>query len=118
MAEFAERDGESLFASSHQWIDVVTYRGFYDVPRVILAKTVGSGFWILESAFDDETDDFADCYRIYNAGEDEAGARACFERHLQGMVGALVGEIPVARLLFDDTQRAAFKIAEEPGNAP
>ncbi len=32
--------GQGVFGSAHQWIDVVTYRGFHDVPRVILAKAV------------------------------------------------------------------------------
>lgn len=111
MTDFMKPMGPSRFDVTDQWVEIVTYRGFYDVPRVIMAKSKESTFWIFESVFDDGLDDYQCFYRIYFAGEDEVAAIGRFERHLQGAVSAPVGDVAIADVEFDVTTRAAFKIS-------
>lgn len=77
---------------------------------MILTKSTESTFWILESVFDDALDDYQCFYRIYFSGEDEVEGIACFERNLQGAIGARVGDVSIAEVEFDVTTRSAFKI--------
>jgi hypothetical protein len=42
----------------------ITYRGFYDVPRMILASCDGQ-MHLFDSRFDDELDDYIDYYEVW-----------------------------------------------------
>jgi hypothetical protein len=94
----------------NQLLEIVKYRDFYDIPRVILAKSDGPMFWILGSDFDDGADDYKDSYLIFFAGQSIEQADETFQRHCKGVVGQSMGELPVSQLEFDHTRRASFFI--------
>lgn len=83
------------------------YCEFYDVPREILFEFEGVTF-LLESAFDQEADDYSPQYVIYllEGSLDRSGSWAGF-----AAAGEYVGEFPVTMLEFDPTSRSEFDIS-------
>jgi hypothetical protein len=80
------------------------YRGFWDVPRMIVLRHSGR-LLLLDSPFSDEFDGYESTYQVYvlpDAVEACLGGswvdlQAAAERHL--------GEIPVTEIRFDATRR-------------
>jgi len=88
------------------WIPI-RYRDFHDVPRAIVAEHDGSTIF-LDCPFDDLADEYPDVYRVYRL--DPARATGLGERSWVDLAndGRLIGEIPVDRVRFDATKRAAI----------
>ncbi|WP_312320644.1 hypothetical protein [Stenotrophomonas sp.] len=89
---------------------VVDYRGFYDVPRHILARDEAGSYWVFASFFDDDIDEYQDHFSLYFAGGDLAEAKAAFVRHCEVEPGQSLCSVPILRCTFDETSRAAFTI--------
>ena len=90
---------------------IVEYRDFYDIPRRILAKDQGGAFWILDSIFDDEVDDYQDHFTLFFASQELVQAQRLFSEHCEGRFGLPSFDLPVSRLLFDPTKRASFALS-------
>lgn len=115
----AQRDGWSApddgnaIVPHGQWLSIVTYRGFYDVPRLILATDYESRFWLLDNAFDDDLDDFVPDYIVHFVGRDLRTAHDALERRGRGESAGLaapIGRHPVAHVDFDPTLRNRLKL--------
>jgi hypothetical protein len=94
-----------MMVPTDTWLEIISYRDFYDVPRLILASDQGSNFWVLDSCFDDTIDEYPDSYRVYFLGCDAQQAKTTFEAHAKGDKEELSGLVPLAQLQFDATKR-------------
>jgi hypothetical protein len=103
---------------TEKWVQIVLYRDFFDVPRLVLGRSDDGEFWILDSVFDAEDDDYQDWYGIYSAGSDEGEARANFERHAGGEVRVPGERLLIAAFVFDDSRRVKFKVGVCNGGSP
>lgn len=93
-------------------LQIVAYRGFHDVPRVVLAMGEGPAFWILDSPFDDQMDEYRSDYAVCYAGRDAAAAAMAFERHGSGDAGDCVEMLALSRFEFDPGRRSTFRIMD------
>lgn len=89
-------------------LKVVAYREFYDVPRLILASEQGAGFWIFDSPFDDEADEYSQTYSVFFVGHDLLESKRLLETWSNHPRGPAVGSIELDRVRFDGTRRAEF----------
>lgn len=99
---------------------IVSYRDFYDVPRLILAMDEAARYWIFDCAFDEELDDYPSEYEAYFAGDDLQRAERVLTLHLQGVKSPRVGIVPVVSLEFDQSKRHTFTLNQRrssPGSA-
>ena len=111
--EWAAPNDADAIVPHDQWLAIVTYLGFHDVPRLILATDYESRFWLLDCPFDDEIDDYKSDYRIYFAGRDLHKARETLERHGKSESTDLaepIGRHPVEHVNFDETLRNRLKL--------
>lgn len=90
------------------WLTIVSYRDFYDVPRLMLAADPESRYWILDSSFDDEQDEYSAAYSVYFAGRQLEQANAAFDFHAKGDKREVRGTVPITHLKFDPTKRLQF----------
>lgn len=95
------------------WLAIASYRDFYDLPRLILATDQESRFWILDSDFDDEQDEYSANYNVYFVGHEPEQARAAFELHANGTKGSAVGVVHNTQLEFDPTKRQKFLVVDK-----
>jgi hypothetical protein len=91
------------------WLTVVSYRDFYDLPRLIFIADEDLRYWILDNSFDDELDDYSSIYSVYFAGSQPEQAYAAFELHAGGEKGGVVEVVPTSHLKFDPTKRLTHK---------
>ena len=82
------------------------YRDFYDVPRMILVRHRDRVF-ILDSSFNDESDDYRDHYIVYElAVEDVSDANLAGSwADLPSRARSCLGSVPLASVTFDATRR-------------
>ena len=94
-----------------QWLRIVRYGDFHDVPRSILALDREMVFWLFYGGFDDEIDDYPDHLQVYRIGHDAAAARDAFGmRDASGNVQGfeVVDTVLLSRIEFDPTCRNAM----------
>jgi hypothetical protein len=81
------------------------YVEFYDVPRCI-ALRYGKRLFLLQSAFDEDLDDYESSYSIFELPE---SAEDSLKKGLWDFVGktprTCVGQVPVAEVTFDSSTR-------------
>lgn len=83
----------------------ITYRGFWDVPRIFLTRH-NNQLFLFACAFSEELDDYPDEYAVFlmPPGLHEENLPTDWTT-LRGMADRRLGEIPVARVAFDPTKR-------------
>jgi hypothetical protein len=84
------------------------YVDFYDYPRAIAAKYRGK-LLLLQSAFDDELDDYPNFYTVYllpESAETQLKAGSC--KFLKEVPLHPVAQIPIGSVCFDPTRRKKF----------
>ena len=84
----------------------ITYRDFWDVPRIFVARRNGA-MLLFDCAFDETTEDYPDFYRVYLLPDlrDDDLAGSWDKLHLKARRS--LGEILVASVRFDETRRRA-----------
>jgi hypothetical protein len=88
----------------------IRYRDFYDVPRIFIITHNGK-LYLFDCPFDDELDDYADRYQVYQlAAISEDELQGSWERLPERAVSAL-GEIAVSDVQFDKTTRNSIDTA-------
>lgn len=82
------------------WLPIA-YRGYWDVPRIVLARAGGQVF-LLDCQFDDDLDDYPDEYTVYlmPAGTDEGSVPQDWGT-LRNRAVRRLGTLPVSRVRFD-----------------
>ncbi len=84
----------------------ITYRDFWDVPRIFVARRRGAVF-LFDCAFDEQTEDYPNFYRVYLLPDlrDENLTGSWDKLHLKAHRS--LGEVPVSAVHFDATRRRA-----------
>ena len=87
-----------------RWV-AIYYRGYWDVPRIILTRHHGELF-LLNCPFSEELDDYPDEYVVYLMPADLHEENLPTDwTLLSGMAPRELGTIPVNRVTFDPTKR-------------
>lgn len=83
------------------WVPI-TYRGYWDVPRIVLAR-MGDQSFLLDCQFDDELDEYPDDYTVFLMPRDLDG-RSLPEDwcRLRDLAVRRLGTVPVSRVTFDE----------------
>lgn len=85
----------------------IRYRDFYDLPRIFITIHQGRQY-LFDCPFDDELDEYADSYRVYELPAlPDAELQGSWE-HLPDSAIGFLGLIPVASVRFDPTRRACI----------
>jgi len=83
----------------------ITYRGYYDVPRMFVVDYRGAQL-LFDCPFDDAADDYSADYTVYRLpAEIEPSAVASW--YDLPALGIKVGTVPVSEVRFDSTRRQA-----------
>lgn len=83
----------------------ISYRGFWDVPRIILARH-GGHLILLSCPFSEALDDYPDEYEAYGLPRDLHEENLPTDwTALDGLAVARLGTVPVDRVRFDPTHR-------------
>ena len=93
---------------------IVSYRDFYDVPRLLLAVDEASNYWIFDCAFDDKSDNYPPNYNIYFAAKELKEAQESIALYMEEAKLPLAGVVPIGALEFDQTKRCAFRLTAMP----
>jgi len=81
------------------------YGGFYDVPRCLSLHYRGRRF-LLQSAFDDQLDEYPTDYSVYLVPETADDSRqVCSPEFLSNTPMACIGKIPIDQVKFDASKR-------------
>lgn len=101
-AEPGSEGGEDP-VSAGSWLPV-RYRDFYDLPRLVAVEYRGRAY-LFDSPFDDEVDDYADCYTVYRLPENLVGRLD--DSSWEGLLSDAeeVGRVSLADVEFDVTKR-------------
>jgi hypothetical protein len=85
----------------------ITYCELWDVPRIFLVTWHGRTV-LFDCAFDEDTEDYPDFYRVYIlpplSAEELAGSWADFYQKAIEEVGV----VPIKNVVFDPTRRTAI----------
>ena len=89
-----------------EWIPI-TYRDFYDIPRMFVAQGADGTVLLFDCEFDEQKDDYASTYRIYRLSPAVVIPEHGSWKPIPDQ-GAFVGEIPVSSVEFDASRRTAI----------
>ena len=87
----------------------ITYRDFYDVPRMFLVSYDGDRF-LFDCRFDDELDDYPDTYRVFLMPSDGKLDLEGSWEHLPDVATKYLGEARVSAINFDESRRCTIGI--------
>lgn len=93
-----------------EWLEIIKYRDFYDIPRLILARDSKGELFIFDSEFDELIDEYCNRYSIYPCGTDEMAAIDIFSNHATGEKGRKTCEVIISRIEFDPTTRRKLRL--------
>jgi hypothetical protein len=99
------REASALYRESVDWMPILEYRDYYDLPRLILLSA-DSRFVLLDCPFDELADESAADYAVYVLAADPRDAPDWRSRP---KVGRILGHVPVASITFDPTRRQAIR---------
>lgn len=85
----------------------IQYKGFWDVPRIFLTSYAGQTF-LFECGFDQELDDYPDCYKVFLLPKQAERELPQDWMTLSARATQFLGEVPVARVEFDSTRRQSI----------
>jgi hypothetical protein len=89
--------------SGEGWLSM-RYRDFYDVPRLVVVE-YGGRLYLLDSPFDEESDDYAEHYTIYRLPEDAVAMLEEPSWERLPSIGEEMGRVRVTDVEFDQTKR-------------
>jgi hypothetical protein len=85
----------------------IKYMGFWDVPRIFIARHRGQTF-LFDCAFDEELDDYPDSFKVYLLPDIQDHELPRDWTTLPGKAVRYLGEVPLKRVLFDPTKRQSI----------
>jgi hypothetical protein len=93
------------------WVEI-TYRDFYDFPRIFTIRHQGK-LLLFDCNFDSTLDDYSPTYKVFLLPELTSQELADDWTHLPEKAGAFLGEVPTDQVEFDQTRRRAVNIDAE-----
>jgi hypothetical protein len=96
------------------WINILAYRDFCDVPRMFLVVLEGRTY-LFDCAFDDELDEYSADYAVYELHSFHIDALSLDWTELPHQEATLKGRVPVRDVLFDATRRRQIFTLEDWG---
>lgn len=97
----------------NEWLSVVSYRDFYDVPRLLLVCDNASNYWIFDSKFDESADEYPSEYLVFFAGRAADKASREFEECAKSSLDLVMRDcerLPVQDVKFDATRKKELMI--------
>jgi hypothetical protein len=88
-----------------EWIPIVEYRDFYDVPRAFIVAPRQGLFWFFDCRFDETIDDYPTSFQVYSIEGQDVDQLPADWRKLCSMSKAKLGEVPLSFIKFDTTRR-------------
>jgi hypothetical protein len=85
----------------------IQYRGFWDVPRIFLARYQGRTF-LFDCPFDEQLDDYPDTYGVFLLPDLQEEELPKDWTCLRQRAVDCLGNIPVSRVTFDPTKRQSI----------
>lgn len=85
----------------------ITYMGYWDVPRIFLARYHGEVF-LFDCAFDEDLEDYPDNYKVYILPDLAESELPKDWTTLRLKAIRFLCEVPVARVQFDATRRQSI----------
>lgn len=82
----------------------ISYRDFYDVPRVFVVHHRGR-LYLFDSPFNQADDEYASNYTIYELPGSSLPTNGISWAGLESMATRRLGTVPVERVVFDPTRR-------------
>lgn len=95
---------------SSEWIDIVDYREFHDVPRVFVVRHKGREL-LFDCAFDKALDDYSRHYAVYALSSAGEAARRKESWSSLSEHGQPLGSVATEEVVFDATRRRAVSAA-------
>ena len=89
--------------SGEGWVSM-QYRDFYDVPRLVVVEYATRSY-LLDTAFNEGSDDYADYYTIYRLPNDAVAMLEKPSWEQLPSVGEEMGRVRVKDVKFDQTKR-------------
>ncbi|UXI65894.1 hypothetical protein [Tahibacter amnicola] len=90
------------------WHQIESYRGFWDLPRIVIIRSPGGLRWLLDNPFDGELDDYSPYFSIVSVSPDapidEIWANIERYEHCETM------RVEVRRVQFDSTMHSQLLI--------
>ncbi|WP_295571524.1 hypothetical protein [uncultured Stenotrophomonas sp.] len=96
--------------SNDHFFEIVDYRDFHDVPRLIAVRSEDERVWIFDSKFNGDLDEYEFFYRVYLVDLDTALGVGHIEEYLKGRCSAQRAEVRVSQIDFDATRRRPFMV--------
>ena len=88
----------------NEWLDIIEYRDFHDVPRVFLVDVDGRAF-LFDCPFDEEVDEYPDEYGVYEMPSKFLLERPADWTGLSRQAVSYKGKVSVRQITFDSTKR-------------
>lgn len=96
----------------NQWIDIIAYRDFYDVPRIFLVVVDGRTV-LFDCPFDEALDEYPYDYRVYQLrGLGIHELPHDWNELLDQQKADYRGSVPVHNVMFDASKRKQIKCVE------
>jgi hypothetical protein len=94
-----------------EWIDIVAYRDFCDVPRIFLI-VVDKRTILLDCPFDERLDEYPDEYAVYELRDFHLDALPRDWTELSRQGADYKGRVQARNVIFDASKRKQIKCAE------
>ena len=90
------------------WINILEYRDFYDVPRVFMVCFQAKLF-LFDCPFDEGIDDYPDEYEVFELPHDFTEHAPSDWRRIQSFASKHLGTVRLNEIEFDETRREAVR---------
>lgn len=100
--------------SNDRFFEIIEYRDFHDVPRLIAVRSEDGCLWIFDSKFNDDVDEYEPFYRVYSVDLDAAPGSGHIEEYLKGRYSVQRAEVRISQVDFDTTRRKSFAVKDWP----
>ena len=85
------------------------YRGFYDLPRIFMARTA-AGLFLFDCRFDPGADEYSETYKVYLMPPIEDKDLPADWDDLSAKASRLLGQIRTSEVKFDATVRRGVNL--------